>query len=440
MCFSLDNVLCLSGWLDVKNSSLKEYEHLYCRIEDGAFAAFFDEEFAVPKYRAVLKSSLISLEQDLLLLEYRDSKIYVTSDDKSVLVKWYNVSKALVMTVPNYTMDDFEILSVIGRGLFGKVMLVQNRKTLEKYAIKSVHKKQLIESGSPTAIIAERNIMMLIEHPFIVKLHFAFQTANKFYLGLEYLPGGELFFHLQKVGTVKLENARIYTAEIALALDHLHRYGIVYRDLKPENILFDENGHVKLTDFGLAKDLYEIGSTKTFCGTNHYLAPEIIQRKPYSYEIDWWALGILLCEMLSGFEPFSGETRAELFNSILTEQPKVIDTIDSDAADLIVRLLEKNPKHRPMFDGIKDHPFFKPLRWEQVIQKNVQPTYIPYIRNLGTHNFDAEFTREDAIDSPGSGAQDVYNVDDFSFRNPLSGADDSGNDSNLVPSEDGSVK
>ena len=344
------------------------------------------------------------------------------------------------MTVPNYTMDDFEILSVIGRGLFGKVMLVQNRKTLEKYAIKSVHKKQLIESGSPTAIIAERNIMMLIEHPFIVKLHFAFQTANKFYLGLEYLPGGELFFHLQKVGTVKLENARIYTAEIALALDHLHRYGIIYRDLKPENILFDENGHVKLTDFGLAKDLYEIGSTKTFCGTNHYLAPEIIQRKPYSYEIDWWALGILLCEMLSGFEPFYGETRAELFNSILTVQPKVIDTIDSDASDLIVRLLEKNPKHRPMFDGIKDHPFFKPLRWEQVIQKNVQPTYIPYIRNLGTHNFDAEFTREDAIDSPGSGAQDVYNVDDFSFRNPLSGADDSGNDSNLVPSEDGSVK
>ena len=214
-------------------------------------------------------------------------------------------------------MDNFKILSVIGRGYYGKVMLVQEIKSPKNfYAIKSIRKTTLKESNSIHTIVAERNVLAKCKHPFIVSLKFAFQTPSKFYFGLEYAPGGELFYHMQHRGLLPLEEVRLYVAEIALAFDFLHKNNIIYRDLKPENVLLDADGYVKLTDFGLAKDLSSINQTSTFCGTTEYLAPEIIRHMEYSFSVDWWTLGILAFELLFGRTPFANQNRIKMFQNI----------------------------------------------------------------------------------------------------------------------------
>lgn len=291
--------------------------------------------------------------------------------------KWSEIIRTLTQCNQSLSMDDFNIISVLGRGFFGKVMLVEHKQTKELFALKTVRKKRLLESDRPETVIAERNIMMLIKNPFIIQLHFAFQTATKFYLGLEYAPGGELFYHMEQFGLIPVDDARLYIAEIAIALNHLHKLGIVYRDLKPENILFDIDGHVKLTDFGLAKALDENQSATTFCGTNHYLAPEIVQRLPYSYEIDWWALGVLLCEMLTGIAPFQSENQLVMFEKIICDNPELPSDVDEEAADLILQLLTKDPKLRPTFEDICVHPFFSCLDWDNVYNKRYVPNFVP---------------------------------------------------------------
>lgn len=353
--------------------------------------------------------------------------------------RWIEIIRALTIPPKKLTMENFNIISVIGRGFFGKVMLVQQKEGKELFAIKTVQKTKLMDSGKPQTIVAERNILMLVKNPFIVQLHFAFQTPQKFYLGLEYAPGGELFYHMEQSGLIPLDDARLYTAEIAIALAHLHKLGIVYRDLKPENILFDGQGHIKLTDFGLAKDLLSTPTTSTFCGTNHYLAPEIVKGDNYSYEIDWWALGVLLCEMLTGVTPFDGETRMQIFTSIVEEEPQIPLGVDDDARELIAWLLTKDPKLRPDFDLLSAHRFFSCLDWEYVYDKRYIPTYVPEIPDLVAkpQNFDPEFTNEAAIDSQciQIPTDDALNVDGFSFSSPQLPVDQNGEivlDSSLI--------
>lgn len=163
------------------------------------------------------------------------------------------------------SMDNFDIIAVIGRGFYGKVMLCQHSETHERVAVKSIRKSTLFQTNKVHTVLSERNVLSRVNHPFIVSLKFAFQTPAKFYLGLEYAPGGELFHYMQTEGCLSLEDIRLYMAEICLALDYLHSHGIIYRDLKPENVLLDADGHVKLTDFGLAKTLRGELWTATFC-------------------------------------------------------------------------------------------------------------------------------------------------------------------------------
>ena len=212
------------------------------------------------------------------------------------------------------SMDSFDILSTIGRGSYGKVMMVERKSDHSVFAIKTIHKSRLIKSHKVHTVFNERNILVKVEHPFIVELFSAFQTDTKFYLVLEYVPGGELFSYVKRRKTLPLSEARLYIAEIALAIDYLHSIGVVYRDLKTENILLGEDGHLKLTDFGLSKDLSFLDVTSSFCGTNEYLAPEIIRREPYSFPVDWWTLGILSYEILYGKTPFSNPIELECSN------------------------------------------------------------------------------------------------------------------------------
>ena len=198
---------------------------------------------------------------------------------------------ALFYTSADISIDSFKILKVIGRGSFGKVFLVQKKDSLEYFAMKTLKKDVILRRNQKINTQAERIILEKIRHPFIVRLHYAFQTPEKLYFVIDFLNGGELFYHLRREQRFSEDRTRFYAAEILLALECLHKNGVIYRDLKPENVLLDSEGHVKLTDFGLSKIREKNDElTYTFCGTPEYLAPEIIKNEGYSKEVDFWAL------------------------------------------------------------------------------------------------------------------------------------------------------
>ncbi|XP_038146977.1 serine/threonine-protein kinase Sgk2b isoform X2 [Cyprinodon tularosa] len=215
--------------------------------------------------------------------------------------------------------SDFDYLKVIGTGSFGKVLLARHRKQGGYYAVKVLDKQMIIQREEQRHVMVERNVLLKgLKHPFLVGLHFSFQTPKTLYFVLDFVNGGELFYHLQREGSFSEPRAAFYAAEIAAALGYLHSLSIVYRDLKPENILLDSEGHVMLTDFGLCKEGVAVGGmTHTFCGTPEYLAPEVLLGQPYSPAVDWWGLGAVLFEMLSGLPPFYSRSRLEMLENIL---------------------------------------------------------------------------------------------------------------------------
>lgn len=424
--YSYVELLAYNGPVSYKAEGSSSWSNCILDIRQGN-VTFQDIATGNSKMKSLKIDSTYSISADtvdplVFFIACGDNNLYtIRCDNKTETKKWVEILSAFVTPMKHYKVEDFRIISVIGRGCYGKVMLVQDKETLEYYALKTVQKAKVIELGRPSAIISERNIMMLINNPFVVRLNFAFQTDKKFYLGLEYAPGGELFYRMETHGLIPVDDARLYIAEIALALNHLHSLNIVYRDLKPENVLFDLEGHIKLADFGLAKDLMNQPTTTTFCGTNHYLAPEIIQGKPYSYAVDWWALGILLCEMLSGATPFHDENKSKMFESIVNDPPSVSITVDDEACDLIVWLLDKDPETRPDFEQISTHPFFSCLDWEFVLGKRYLPNVIPELTCMeDVTYFNPEFTDEPTVDSDGEEPPDISSlrIEGFSFEMP----------------------
>lgn len=305
-------------------------------------------------------------------------------------------------------MDSFELLKVIGKGSFGKVMQVKKKDTGEIFAMKVLHKDAVIARNQLEHTKAERHILQAVQHPFLVGLRFAFQSEQKLYMVLDYLNGGELFFHLKKSARFSEERARLYAAEIVLALGHLHSLGIVYRDLKPENILLDKDGHIRITDFGLAKEsVVDNSSAQTFCGTPEYLAPEILSGTGHGRAVDWWSLGTLLFEMLTGLPPYYDQNLNIMYRKILQEELKFPkDLIKSaDAKDLLTKLLDRNPETRlgssvQDAEEIKNHPFFAKIDWDGLMAKTVEAPFKPEVAaEADVSNFDTCFTDELAQDS-----------------------------------------
>ncbi|KAI3638835.1 hypothetical protein MIR68_003333 [Amoeboaphelidium protococcarum] len=300
------------------------------------------------------------------------------------------------------TPDDFELLKVLGKGSFGKVLQVRKRDTNRIYAMKVLYKKDIIERQEVEHTMSERHILKLTNHPFLVGLKFAFQTQDKLYLVLDFMNGGELFYHLQQSGRFDEERAQFYGAEILLSLDHLHKQNVIYRDLKPENILLDYNGHVALTDFGLCKENMTTDSlTKTFCGTAEYLAPEILLGQGYGRAVDWWSLGILLYEMMHGVPPFYADNHHAMYRKILYSDLVFPDNFSPLAKSLITALLDRDPKTRlgsGPTDGeeIKKHPFFKNINWDNLYKKQMAPPFKPQVDSEhDVSNFDPAFTDQD---------------------------------------------
>ncbi|KAG1664812.1 Serine/threonine-protein kinase Sgk3 [Nymphon striatum] len=268
---------------------------------------------------------------------------------------------------PHAKSSDFEFLKVIGKGSFGKVLLAKHKVELKIYAIKVLQKKMIIKRNETKHIMSERNVLLKnLHHPFLVGLHYSFQTSDKLYFVLDYVNGGELFFHLQRERYFPEHRSRFYAAEMASALGYLHSHGIVYRDLKPENILLDSIGHIVLTDFGLCKEgiVGHNDTTTTFCGTPEYLAPEVIRKQAYDRSVDWWCLGAVLFEMLYG---------------LLLQKDKSV-RLGSGENDFL---------------DIKLHPFFKSMDWNAVDAKEIEPPFNPNVNgSLDLKNIDPEFTKE----------------------------------------------
>lgn len=327
--------------------------------------------------------------------------VLLSSNSNEEINRWVTVIKGSTEPLPSLSMDLFDIVSVIGRGFYGKVMLCKKKDTGEIFAIKSIRKSRLIETGKTKSIITERNIMMRAHHPFIVNLCFAFQTESKFYFGMEYVPGGELFYHMERLQQIQIDDARLYVAEIGLALDYLHSLGIIYRDLKPENVILDRNGHVKITDFGLSKETDSTDETaSTFCGTAEYLAPELVLQVPYSYPVDIWALGILTYEMILGTTPFYHENNSRMLSKIVSNDPEFPPGLDIRIVDFIQKMLTKDQHKRPKFSEMMSHPFFEGFDWDGIYKREYRPNFIPQIKDiLIANNFDKDFTNELPADS-----------------------------------------
>ncbi|PAA62441.1 hypothetical protein BOX15_Mlig000742g1 [Macrostomum lignano] len=309
--------------------------------------------------------------------------------------------------------QDFELIKVLGRGGYGKVFLARKARGADKgtmYAMKVLRKASLVRSKKDTAHTkSERSILELIRHPFLVELHYAFQTSGRLYLILEYLAGGELFTQLEREGVFNERTAQFYLAEIVLALGHLHQQGIVYRDLKPENVLLSRAGHVKLTDFGLSKEaVNENGLTHTFCGTIEYMAPEILMRKGHGRAVDWWSLGTLMFDMLAGGPPFSAETKKLTIERILRARLSMPPFLSADTKSLLRDLLIRSPAERlgggpDDVEEVKRHSFFRKLDWDRVLRQAYDPPFTPSAvleSEADVSLFDPKFTREIPVESP----------------------------------------
>ncbi|GAM18484.1 hypothetical protein SAMD00019534_016590 [Acytostelium subglobosum LB1] len=250
--------------------------------------------------------------------------------------------------------------------------------------------------------------MTLTIHP---SRYQSFQDEKKIYLLFEYVAGGEVFTHLRRSGKFNDNLAKFYAAEIVLALEHMHRHNIVYRDLKPENLLIDHQGHIKITDFGFAKRV--IDRTFTLCGTPEYLAPEIIQSTGHGKAVDWWALGILIFEMLAGYPPFYDDDTFKIYEKILKGRINFPTFFDLDAKDLIKRLLTADRTRRlgALKDGaqdVKNHKWFSSINWENLYNRTVPGPFVPQVQFQGDSSNFEMYEEEPMCDFTPPGFVDPY--------------------------------
>ena len=296
--------------------------------------------------------------------------------------------------------DDFTLLKVVGEGAFARqVALARNASTNNLCVIKTLDKGNLIRRKQVVHTITEKRVLQqLTDHPFIVKLYDAFQTPDDLHFVLEWCQGGELFYHIQRIERFTQDQTRFFTAEILCALEHIHASHIVYRDLKPENVLLDAQGHVRLADFGFAKDKMDQPSKRTFsfCGSPQYLSPEMVLRQGHTIATDLWAFGCLCYELLTGRPPFPESRNSDyslLFQQICNGEPEYPDYLSPDAVSLLKKLLAKDPRDRLTVREAKEHAFFQTIDWNDVMQRKLQPPIVTNVKEAeNTDNFDGEFT------------------------------------------------
>ncbi|CAB4055415.1 RPS6KB [Lepeophtheirus salmonis] len=332
--------------------------------------------------------------------------------------------------------SDFKVLKFLGKGSYGKVYQVC-MKTPERpiYAMKAVRKGEIKDNECDIVHTrTERDVLTTTDHPFIVKMHYAFETKSKVYLIQEFLRGGELFSRIEKETMFLEDVAKFYLCEIILALEYLHGLDIIYRDLKSENILLARDGHIKLIDFGLSKmGVDKDNLATTFCGTVEYMAPEVINRKGHGKPADWWSLGTFAFDILNGFPPFHSQNRQKLFEKIKKSTINFPSYMTPDAKDLIRKLLRKCQNKRLGSNNgsdVKSHPFFRDIEWDKVYKRLYKPPYSPSaISDEDVSEFDTRFTSCSPRESVDSMIEDSFDerdalFDDFWYSSTLTSDED----------------
>ncbi|XP_059921749.1 serine/threonine-protein kinase N2-like isoform X2 [Gadus macrocephalus] len=306
-------------------------------------------------------------------------------------------------------MEEFNYVSVLGRGHFGKVLLAEFRKTGKLYAVKALKKCDIVSRDEVDSLMAERRILELVrrsQHPFLVQVQGCFQTHDHVCFVMDYSPGGDLMIHIHQ-HPFSLDQTRFYSACVVLGLEFLHQNKIIYRDLKLDNLLMDADGFVRITDFGLCKEGMGHGDrTSTFCGTPEFLAPEVLTDDDYTRAVDWWGMGVLIFQMLVGESPFPGEEEEEVFDSIVNEEVQYPATLAPNAVLIMKKLLKKNPVKRlgggeGDAEDVKEDTFYQSLDWACLLSKTLPPPFLPKISApCDVSNFDSDFTCLQPVLSP----------------------------------------
>ena len=350
------------------------------------------------KKEKLLEENMEESKDEILNVKDRETKAEEENDNTND----NNVESDQPLNV-KVTYNDFDPIKLLGRGSFGEVLLVRLKANKKIYAMKILSKKLLKIKKQETHTKTERDLMVKINCPFIVNIKSAFQDTSKLYIVSEFMQGGDMFFHMHDGQIVIFNNdkTKFYILELVLALEFLHKNNMVYRDLKPENILLDAKGHVKITDFGLSKILDEENDKAfTICGTPQYLAPEVLLKKGYDKGVDWWSLGCVMYEMLTGKLPFAIKRGIKLSPKLYQKGIEFPKNINKDAKDLIEKLLVVDPQERlgegpNGSENIKNHPYFKGVNWKNAWERKIKPPFIPKLKNdTDLRYFDTMFTDE----------------------------------------------
>ncbi|XP_014219547.1 cAMP-dependent protein kinase catalytic subunit-like [Copidosoma floridanum] len=310
-------------------------------------------------------------------------------------------------------LGEFERIKTLGTGAFGRVMLVRHKQNSGHFAMKILEKKELVRTKQVEHTYNERRILQSIRFPFVVHLEHCFKDNSYIYMVLPFVNGGEMFTHLRKLGKFDENLSRFYAAQVALVLEYLHKCSLVYRDLKPENILIDNEGYVRVTDFGFSKMIEN--RTWTLCGTPEYLAPEIILSRGYSRSVDWWSFGVLIYEMNAGYSPFYSQEPVKIYEKITSGKYRCPGFFREDLRDLIKHLLEVdltrrygNLKAGP--EDVKKHKWFQKTDWLGIYNREVVPGFVPACSSPGDYsNFDSYDEQELKVNSHDRFAEEFKN-------------------------------
>lgn len=283
-------------------------------------------------------------------------------------------------------LEDLEIMRTLGTGAFGRVRIAKVKATGEFIALKSLKKQHIIRTKQVDHVASEHHILRITNHPFLVNLKGFCQDPSYLYFGMEFVPGGDLFTYLRKVGKFDSTQAMLFAGQITLMFEYLHSMNIIYRDLKPENLLIGADGYLKLTDFGFAKIVEE--RTYTLCGTPEYIAPEVLLNKGHYKPVDWWTLGVIIYEMLAGIDPFNDDDPMLIYQKILKCKYQFPRNFDSHAKSLVKHLLVMDLSKRygnlkKKAEDIKRHRWFKNLDWNELVNKNIKMPYVPFVPSSG---------------------------------------------------------
>jgi serine/threonine protein kinase len=375
-----------------KQDAVDGWKKHWCTVQDHQFR--YTDDRRGGEFTSIDVTSIASLAQITeggrqgFRIIVGDAAFSFLADSSDECESWIRALTFRPRRPPRPTLEDYTIIKRIGRGSFATVELVRSRIDGKVYAMKLMDKRVLQETDQVEKTIVERDLYFKLRHPFTVGAHPTFQTPESIVMILEYVPGGELFGRLRDESPFTESRMRLYAAELALAVGHLHANGILYRDLKPENILIDAQGHLKITDFGLVKvdTAGDCPTGSTFCGSPEYVAPEMLRHNSYTRAVDWWSYGLVVFEMITGHSPFYHDNVVQMYRKILTEPISFVVEPSRVSKDFILKLLDRNPATRlgaaeRDVEDVKEHPFFRGLSWEKVLNREYEPEWIPDLRS-----------------------------------------------------------